>query len=61
MIKLFKENQAQYDAFLVACHCDPNLEVLERTAKDPVVAIREAPMKIASIVGQSFPVIQTSE
>jgi len=61
MIKLFKENQAQYDAFLVACHCDPNLEVIQRITKKPVVGIGEASMKIASIVGQSFPVIQTSE
>jgi allantoin racemase len=61
MIKLVKENQAQYDAFLVACHCDPNLEAIQRITKKPVVGIGEASMKIASILGQSFSVIQTSE
>lgn len=61
MIKLVKENQAQYDGFVVACHCDPNLEMIKGITKKPVVGIGEASMKIASMVGQKFSVIQTSE
>lgn len=61
MIKLVKENESQYDAFVVACHCDPNLEVIKGITKKPVVGIGESSMKIASMVGQSFSVIQTSE
>ena len=61
MIKLVKENQAQYDSFVVACHCDPNLEMIKGITKKPVVGIGEASMKIASMLGQRFSVIQTSE
>ncbi|MFO7979708.1 MAG: aspartate/glutamate racemase family protein [Candidatus Aminicenantes bacterium] len=61
MIKLVKENQAQYHAFVVACHCDPNLEVIKGITKKPVIGIGESSMKIASMLGQSFSVIQTSE
>lgn len=61
MIKLAKENEAHYDAFIVACHCDPNLEVIKKITKKPVVGIGEASMKIASMLGQNFSVIQTSQ
>jgi len=61
MTKLVKENEDQYDAFIVACHCDPNLEVLKGITKKPVVGIGESSMKMASMAGQSFSVIQTSE
>ena len=52
MIKLVKKNQAQYDGFVVACHCDPNLELIKGITKKPVVGIGEASMKIASMVGK---------
>jgi allantoin racemase len=61
MIKLVKENQDQYDTFIVACHCDPNLEVIKEITTKPVVGIGESSMKMASMMGQSFSVIQTSE
>jgi len=61
MIKLVKENKEQCDAFIVACHCDPNLEVIKEITNKLVVGIGEASMKMASLAGQSFSVIQTSE
>jgi len=61
MIKLIRENEARYDAFVVACHCDPNLDMMKGMTHKPVVGIGEASMKIASLLGQNFSVLQTSE
>jgi allantoin racemase len=61
MIKRVKENQDTFDAFIIACHCDPNLDVLKEITKKPVVGIGEASMKMASMLGHCFSVIQTTE
>ncbi len=58
MIKLAREN-AHYDAFIVACHCDPNLDVLKEICQKPVIGIGEASMKIATLLGHKFSVIST--
>ena len=50
----------EYDAFIVACHSDPNLEVLQAITDKPVVGIAEASMKIASMNCHSFAVISPS-
>ena len=60
MIKLLKENEAKFDAFIVACHCDPNLDVLKEITEKPVIGIGEASMKIASMLGHRFSVISTA-
>ena len=59
MIKLVRANEDEYDAFIVACHCDPNLDVLKEITGKPVVGIGEASMKIASMLGHRFSVIST--
>jgi allantoin racemase len=61
MIDLVRKNDSECDAFIIACHCDPNLDVLKETTKKPVVGIGEASMRIASMVGHRFSVIQTTE
>jgi len=61
MIKRLRENQDTFDAFIIACHCDPNLDVLKEITKKPVVGIGETSMKIASMLGHCFSVIQTTE
>ncbi len=61
MIDLVRENEDQYDSFVIACHDDPNLDVLKEIAEKPVVGIGEASMKIASMLGHQFSVIQTTE
>ncbi|MHA1224397.1 MAG: aspartate/glutamate racemase family protein [Candidatus Heimdallarchaeaceae archaeon] len=62
MIKLVRENEKEYDGFIIACHCDPNLDTMKEITKKPVVGIGEASMKIASMLGHSFSVISmTSE
>ncbi len=57
MIKLVRENEDLYDAFIVACHCDPNLDVIKEITARPVVGIGEASMRIASMLGHSFSII----
>ena len=60
MIRLVKENKNFCDAFIVACHCDPNLDVLREISNKPVVGIGEASMKIASMLGHKFSVLSTA-
>ena len=61
MIKLVKENDDNYDAFIIACHCDPNIDVIKEIIDRPVVGIGEASMRIACMMGQRFSIIQTTE
>jgi allantoin racemase len=61
MIKLVRENNNQYDAFIIACHCDPNLDMIQEITDKPVVGIGEASMRIASMLGHRFAIIQTTE
>ncbi|MFX0014377.1 MAG: aspartate/glutamate racemase family protein [Promethearchaeota archaeon] len=60
MIQLIRENPV-YDAFIVACHDDPHLDVLKEITNKPVVGIGEASMKIASMLGHKFSVVSTSK
>jgi allantoin racemase len=57
MIQLLRENEDEFDAFVVACHCDPNLDAMKEITNKPVVGIGEASMKIASMLGHRFSVI----
>lgn len=57
MMKILEENESLYDAFIVACHCDPNLDVLKEMTEKPVVGIGEASMKLASMIGHRFAVV----
>jgi allantoin racemase len=61
MIRLVKENENEFDGFVVACHCDPNLDVIKEITQKPVVGIGEASMKIASMLGHKFSVISMTE
>lgn len=60
MIRLVRENENNCDAFIVACHCDPNLDVLKEISNKPLVGIGEASMKIATMLGHKFSVLSTS-
>lgn len=59
MMKLVKKYEDEFDAFIVACHCDPNLDLLKEITEKVVVGIGEASMKIASMIGHNFSVIST--
>lgn len=57
MIRLVRENEDKSDAFVIACHSDPHLDVIKEITKKNVVGIGEASMKMASMLGHSFSVI----
>lgn len=59
MIKLVKEYENEVDAFIIACHCDPNIEVIKELTNKVVVGIGESSMKIASMIGHKFSVISS--
>lgn len=61
MAQLLRENQDKFDAFIVACHADPNLNLMKEITKKPVVGIAEASMKMATMLGHSFSVIAPVE
>lgn len=59
MIDIVRNGDA-YNAFIVACHSDPNLDLIKEITDKPVVGIAEASMKFASMSGNSFAVISPS-
>jgi allantoin racemase len=61
MIQLVRENEREFDAFIVACHCDPNLDVMKEITRKPVIGIGEASVKIASMLGHRFSVVSTAK
>ena len=61
MIRLARENESEFDAFVIACHYDPNLDVMKEILKKPVVGIGEASMKIASMLGRRFSILTTDD
>ncbi len=60
MIRLLRENEEDFDGFIIACHSDPNIDVMKEITSKPVVGIGEASMKIASMLGHKFSVISDS-
>jgi allantoin racemase len=60
MATLVRAHEAETDAFVVACHCDPNLDAIKEMTARPVVGIGEASMKIATMLGHGFSVVSTS-
>jgi allantoin racemase len=61
MLQLVRENEKDCDAFVVACHGDPNLDAIKEATTKPVVGIGEASMKMASMLGHSFSVVTTAK
>ncbi len=49
------------DGFVIACTCDPNLDVLREMTDSPVVGAGEASMLFALPLGARFSVIQITE
>ena len=60
MIRLLRDNLDVFDAFVVACHCDPNLDLMKEISRKPVVGIGEASMKLATMLGHRFSVVSTA-
>lgn len=60
MVQLVREHEADCDAFVVACHCDPNLDLLKEITDKPVIGIGEASMRLAGMLGHSFSVVSAA-
>ena len=60
MVDAVKKTEDMYDAFIIACHSDPNLDLIREITSKPVIGIAEASMKIASMMGNGFAVISPS-
>lgn len=60
MVEIVRGAGQEYDAFLVACHSDPNLDLVREITDKPVVGIAEASMKLAASMGNGFAVISPS-
>lgn len=61
MLKLLREGQDKFDAFVIACHADPNLDLMKEITRKPVVGIAEASIKIATMLGHSFSILAPVE
>ncbi len=61
MLEIIKREENNYDGFLIACGLDPNLDLMKEVSNKPVVGIAESSMKIATILGHRFAIIQLSE
>ena len=59
MIQLIRNGEKEFDGFIIACHCDPNLDAMKEITKKPVVGIGEASMKMATMLGHRFAVVST--
>lgn len=60
ILDCIKENENKYDAFILACHLDPNLDAAKEITNKLVVGIGEVSMKMASLLGRNFSVIGSS-
>ena len=59
MLRLMEEHEWDFDAFVIACHSDVNIEAVRETTRKPVIGIGEASMKLASFLGRTFSVVTT--
>ncbi|MBO5057569.1 MAG: aspartate/glutamate racemase family protein [Lachnospiraceae bacterium] len=59
MMQIIKDHEYIADAFVIACHCDPNVKLLRQISKKPVIGIGEASMRLAAMLGARFSVITT--
>jgi len=57
MLRLIKEKEAAYAAFVVACYSDPGLHSLREATRKPVLGISECGILTALTLGQKFGVI----
>src|SRR3954468_14093950 len=54
LLKLVREKEAQYAAFVVACYSDPGLHSLREVTRKPVLGISECGILTALTLGQRF-------
>lgn len=60
MIRIVR-GHPEADAFVVACHCDPCVDLLRTVTDKPVIGIGEASLRTAVMLGGKFSVIVTED
>ena len=61
IIDIIEEKQSGFEAIVLACHGDPNIEAAREVAYIPVMGVGECSMKIASMLGEKFSIITPDE
>jgi allantoin racemase len=61
MVQLLRDHEVAFDAFVIACHSDTNLDAARELTRKPVIGIGEASMKLASFLGHNFSVVTTHQ
>ena len=61
LMKIFRDHEDAYDAFVIACHSDSHLDAARELTLKPVIGIGEASMKLASFLGHNFSVVTTHQ
>jgi allantoin racemase len=59
MLQVLRENEEAFDAFIIGCHSDTNLNAAREVTSKPVIGIGEASLKLASFLGHNFAVVTT--
>ena len=59
MMEALSQNLEAYDAFVVACGYDPNLDLMKEMTTKPMVGMGEASLKLASMLGHRFTILST--
>jgi Asp/Glu/hydantoin racemase len=57
MLRLVREREAEYAAFVIACYSDPGLHSVREATRKPVLGISECGILTALTLGQRFGVI----
>jgi allantoin racemase len=57
ILKIIAQERNNYDAFIIACGDDPGLFGAREITNKPVVAIGQAPMLIAPLLGRKFSIL----
>ena len=57
MLKMVREKEGEYAAFVIACYSDPGLHSVREAARKPVLGIAECGILTALTLGQRFGVI----
>lgn len=56
-LRLARESESDYDAFIIGCYGDPGIEALRVTVRVPVIGPGEASMLCAAPLGHKFSVV----
>ena len=57
VVKSIKNNEKEYDIFIIGCHLDPNLDKLREVTDNIVIGIGEASVLYTKILGMRYSII----